>query len=263
MLLALGAASALLMFPLSVLLWRYLPELQFVQFPWRWLVPLDVVRMHFSSPRPSAGGAALDWVRGPGCRDRWRRHRDRARRLVGQRGHPGSVRRNRSGHGYEGTDEYAPLGCDRYSLPGAILDPDSPEIFTRQPPTPPVERFDPASDTVVSLGDGDAQISIGRWNAEAKDFRVESAAPVTLALRLVNYPAWRTRVDGAIAEATSQPETARMLLQVPAGRHDVDIRFRRTPDRTAGARSPARPRSCYSARRFSRAVCADWRPDTG
>ena len=235
MLVALGSASAFMMFPASIWLWRYLPKLQFLQFPWRWLAPLGIPYAFFLASAISQwrwrwvgycglaiviAGAATAIVR-----DAWWDSEDI----------PILAAAIRTGHGYEGTDEYAPLGCDRYNLPGAILDPDSPEIFTRQPPTPPVERFDPASDTVVSLGDGDAQISIGRWNAEAKDFRVESAAPVTLALRLVNYPAWRIRVDGAIAEAASQPETARMLLQVPAGRHDVDIRFRRTPDRTAGA----------------------------
>src|SRR5262249_57414837 len=31
-----------LMFSISNVLWRYLPELQFLQFPWRWLIVLTV-----------------------------------------------------------------------------------------------------------------------------------------------------------------------------------------------------------------------------
>jgi hypothetical protein len=58
--------------------------------------------------------------------------------------------------------------------------------------------------------------------------------PVTLALRLLSYPAWRVRVDGREVGYESQPQTARMLLAVPQGTHHVDIRFRRTEDRTLG-----------------------------
>ena len=39
---ALTIASIILMFPASYWLWRYLPKLQFVQFPWRWLIALGV-----------------------------------------------------------------------------------------------------------------------------------------------------------------------------------------------------------------------------
>src|SRR4029077_19591983 len=40
--LALAGASVFLMFPSSIWLWCYLPKLQFVQFPWRWLIALDI-----------------------------------------------------------------------------------------------------------------------------------------------------------------------------------------------------------------------------
>jgi uncharacterized membrane protein YfhO len=55
-----------------------------------------------------------------------------------------------------------------------------------------------------------------------------------LALRLVNYPAWEARIDGQQAAIGSRPETAQMVLAIPAGAHKIDLSFRRTPDRTAG-----------------------------
>src|SRR5208282_6296957 len=44
---ALGIVAVVLMFPVTVQIWRDFPELKFVQFPWRWLVPLDVIAMLF------------------------------------------------------------------------------------------------------------------------------------------------------------------------------------------------------------------------
>jgi len=58
--------------------------------------------------------------------------------------------------------------------------------------------------------------------------------PVTLALRLVNYPAWEITVDGRKAQPGSAAMTAEMLLPLTAGSHQVEVRFRRTWDRTAG-----------------------------
>jgi len=42
MMVALATASAIMMFPVSLWFWRHLPKLQFLQFPWRWLVPLGI-----------------------------------------------------------------------------------------------------------------------------------------------------------------------------------------------------------------------------
>jgi hypothetical protein len=79
------------------------------------------------------------------------------------------------------------------------------------------------------------QISIDKWLAEHKSFRVDTSQPVTLALRLLNYPAWEVRINGAAVNPGSEPGIARMLVQVPAGRHRVEVDFSRTWDRTAGA----------------------------
>src|SRR5207248_6735083 len=47
LLLALAGASSFLMLPPSAFLWRHLPKLRFLQFPWRWLMPLDLALAFF------------------------------------------------------------------------------------------------------------------------------------------------------------------------------------------------------------------------
>ena len=125
-----------------------------------------------------------------------------------------------------------PLGCDIYDLPGAILNPESPEVFQKTPPTPLLQQLTSDSGRVATFPP--PQISIDKWLSEDKSFRVEASKPLTLALRLLNYPAWEVRVDGATADPGSEPGIARMLVQVPAGPHRVAVHLRRTWDRTVG-----------------------------
>lgn len=119
MLLALGSATVLLMFPPSMFLWRTLPKLEFVQFPWRWLGVLDFVFAFFlaaaigRAKRPWLGGLAiaivLTTLASALLYDGWWDSEDI----------PVLTKSIQTGRGYEGTDEYQPLGSDRYELPGS------------------------------------------------------------------------------------------------------------------------------------------------
>jgi hypothetical protein len=233
MLVILAAVSAFMMFPLSLWFWHHLPKLQFLQFPWRWLVPLGIPYAFFLAS--AIGQSRWRWIWYAALalviaatatvivRDAWWDSEDI----------PLLQTAIRTGHGYEGTEEYAPLGCDLYDLPGAILDPESPKVFQKSSPTPLVQRFTPDSrkDALGPL----AQISIDKWLPQQKSLGVVTSQPVTLALRLLNYPAWTVQIDGAMVDPGSEPGIARMLVSVPAGQHRVEVNFRRTWDRTAGA----------------------------
>jgi len=231
-LLSLGIASSFLMFRPSAPLWRYLPKLAFTQFPWRWLEPLAVVFAFFIAA--AIGLLRERWVTAlvlavvfaaiaaTGCliaKDTWWDDGD-VPLLAGEIA---------AGHGYEGTDEYAPVGSDRYQLPEATPDADEiPDV----PPTPLVSEIDPSSKKIADLSH--AQIAIEQWTSERKQFSESAATPVTLALRLVNYPAWEITVDGRKVQPGSAAMTAEMLLPLPSGSHRVEVRFRRTWDRLAG-----------------------------
>jgi 6-pyruvoyl-tetrahydropterin synthase related domain len=238
MLLALAAASASLMFHPSLFLWQLLPKLQFVQFPWRWLVPFDVAFAFFvaailQTPRKrwlgwtvillctGALGTAL-------VKDAWWDSEDI----------PVLIAAIHSQRGYEGTDEYQPLGCDRYQLPGqppASADNDDSSNFEQSSasPTPKIAIVDPDSEALTVVKE--ENVHIVRWTAEEKAFTASANQPASLAPKLINYPAWEVRVDGNHVQAISLPDTAQLSLLLPAGEHTVHVRYRRTPDRTAGS----------------------------
>ena len=230
MLVALGLASTFLMFSPSAIFWRVLPKLQFVQFPWRWLGALSVVFAFCAAaaPGPSRRRPIL-WMivlvilaatTTAIANDTWW-HTDDVASLTDQ---------VQSGIGYDGTDEYAPLGCDRGSLPGVPrANSDEPV-----PPDEPIPRFaavDPETGTALKT---DAEVSVKVWTAMHRVLSEKNSREMALALRLINYPAWSAEVDGRNATIHQLPDTAQVVLELPPGAHQIELVFRRTTDRGVG-----------------------------
>jgi hypothetical protein len=233
-LISLGAVSVAVMLPISNFLWRRLPELQFVQFPWRWLEILNLVFAFFVAAAISQSQRRwLTWLAavvaflaiataaGAMVSDAWWDSADV----------PAMADAIRSARGYEGADEYAPVGSDRYELPG---DPDDSErtAGVSSVPAPRIGKFDFDSGKVVPADD--LTLEVEQWSAESKQFTADTVNSVTLALKVLKYPAWEVRVDGQEIGANSAPETGQMLVTLPPGTHRVTVRFRRTWDRTTG-----------------------------
>lgn len=213
-LVALLAAAGVLMLRITRPAWALLPELRFVQFPWRWLLAFNAVLAVVLASAVAGRRRALLWA---ACiaalalcaffqaRDAWWDSdgvRDLQKAIL--------VR----GKGYEGTDEYTLKGGDHYDLDAKA---------------PPV--------TVQPDAEGNsaaAQIQVERWRGQRKLFAVHAQQPVTLALRLMNYPAWRVTVNGRPAQARSREAVGQMVLDVPAGASRVEVTFGRTPDRFWG-----------------------------
>jgi hypothetical protein len=227
MLVALGGASIFVMFPASNFLWHLLPKLRFVQFPWRWMDALTVVFAFCAAA--ALGGWRRRWLvwtslllllagtAAAMARSTWWDSDDAS----------DIVDAVNSGLGYEGTDEFAPRGTQRYELYGVNPDGEDPP----EKPIPIAMEFNPSSGAMVPATG--VRFHVKRWTAERRILSEESAHPVNLALRLLAYPAWEARVDGQAVPIAETP-TGPMWLQIPAGRHQIDLCFRRTWDRTAG-----------------------------
>ena len=210
-----ATACSLLMFPATALLWKMLPKMQFMQFPWRWLLCLSMIFCAFVSAwLPARITAGRWWWRVAVCivsvllivtawhrvQAPWWDNNDDLREMQDNVA---------TGAGYEGTDEYTPLGAE----PGAV---------------------DKDARTVTVNGPAHAAIHVQRWDAESRIFTAEMSAEDQLALRLFRYPAWRVEVNGRAVETAARAETGQMLVPVAAGMNRVEIRFVRTWDRTAG-----------------------------
>jgi hypothetical protein len=231
---ALALVSILMMFPFTHFAWRVLPELRFVQFPWRWLGPLAVAFAFFvAAAMARARRPWVPWFAGvilavsiiaaaaAMIRTAWWDSSDV----------PAMLASIDSGGGYRGTDEYDPLGCDRYELPG---DPDELErvegvsaVAAQQ-----VEELDSESGDIVPASG--VKIHIEKWSAERREFTAEARQPVTLAVRLLNYPAWDVRMDEKQIQPRAAHDNGEMLVTVPEGAHRIEAHFRRTRDRAAG-----------------------------
>ncbi len=204
-----AVACSLIMFSITGPLWRFLPKLQFVQFPWRWLLCLSLCfSVLVVAAAPRWWGRLAVWVAmvlvllaaGHRFQMPWWDHVDDLREMQDNMA---------DGTGYEGVDEYTPLGTEP-----ATVAPDTRKVRVEGP--------------------AHSAIHVFYWHAESKMFTAEMSAPDWLELRLFRYPAWKVEVNGRVAETASRAGVGQML--VPVGANPVPITCTRTWDRTAGGR---------------------------
>lgn len=213
-LLGLSAVATFLMLRISGLAWTLLPKMRFVQFPWRWMLILAVPCAVFVGACASRRWGAL-----------WMAATLAASGLAGAFlaqhtwWEPDEMSALEamltSGNGFDGTDEYDPTGDDHQDLPKA-----APHVRILA-----AEEDEPTPAAAVTLQ---------RWTVEEKILRVHAKEPVRLALRLLNYPAWRVEVNGRPVVPEHAEGTAQMIVQPPAGNSQIHVQFVRTRDRTIG-----------------------------
>jgi uncharacterized membrane protein len=204
-----GAATAVLMFPFTFILWKYLPELRFIQLPWRWLLCLNVAfvllltmgirrwlaRALVYAAMLVALAGVWRWVQPPWW-DQAADIREMSDNLD-------------EGRGYESVREYVPTRGDL-------------EAIKRNAPEVAAEG---------QIG----KVQIDDWAPESKAFTITVSEPSRVVLRLFNYPAWKVQVNGRSVAAETQARTGQMVIPVQAGKNNLEIIFSRTPDRTWGA----------------------------
>jgi hypothetical protein len=216
-LLVLGSVATLMMVRLTTPLWDLLPKLRFVQFPWRWMSIVAVICCCFLAAAIErrrgwlwfAGAAILSFPLGYFLTQNTWWDPDEM---------PTQQAAIASGAGYEGVDEYDPLGDDHLDLPkhaplAAILPEDSKVARSKLP---------------------DAKIQVELWRTDNHKLFVESSVPTRVALRLLNYPAWQVAVNGKALTPERPDDLDQMLVPIESGKSEIQVRFVRTTDQSAG-----------------------------
>ncbi len=214
-LLVLGGVATLLMMRFTLPLWMHLPKLRFVQFPWRWM---SIVALAFAC----FAAAVFEKRRG------WLAFVLLAALSV-PLGHllvintwwdsdemPTQAATITDESGFDGTDEYDPLGDDHADLP---VDAPEAKVLTEDSETEIVKN---------------ATVKLLWWSAEKKELRVVTSEPARVALRMLNYPAWRVEVNGKQVMPERMDNFNQMVVPVGAGTSLIRVRFTRTADRSVG-----------------------------
>lgn len=204
-----GIAVTLMATPLASGVSRVIPKLEQVLFPWRWLVVgafLGVVPV----------AAAVERLRGLPASPRKAMWTSVIAMLL-------------AGNAW---------AMEHTVMRWALQNPDLPVPATRVD-----TLFFPAGaaspqilrgSAKARLVNGGGSVQVVRWEPFYREISVDLERAATLRLRTYNFPGWIGRLDGQPAEVHSDHEGIQ-ILELPAGRHRVEVLLVNTPVQTAGA----------------------------
>jgi len=231
-----------LLFPISRPVWRLLPEMSFLQYPWRWLEAIEAPMAIFvvaaiwpSSRRGRAWAVAA-------CPAAFFAATAFAGSSFFQVCYPedtvASVLSDyRSGAGFEGMFEYQPPGGDDSSvargLPDSCLVSD-PSIVLGSP-----DPDDPNANPIWSADQHTCQATFTtsggvQTNPEHRQIHAIIPRAGYLVLRLIRFPAWNIRVNGQRATNLPKREDGLIVVPVPQGPLNLVLDWTTTPDVVLG-----------------------------
>ena len=226
----------LLQLSVAAPLWTLLPKLQFLQFPWRWLMvlglpysvflaavtPLERLRLRvFASLFWAAALAGIVWF---GSTHFFQECGDED--VVDNQSAIGMA-----GAGVQGTDEYAPAGGDDTLIPSGLPD----GCLVSDPKQVLGETAEGMAPVwYAEQGSCDDTFTADKWQNEDKVLDVESDFSGYLILRLLRYPAWQITENDAPITTQGNREDGLVVIPVPQGTVHVEVRWTKqrtvTPD---------------------------------
>lgn len=232
----LTAILGFLLLPISLPVWHLLPELIFLQFPWRLLLLLGVTVSILL-------GATLDLVPIRArllplaapllvavltvcCYPRFHQFCD-FQDVV-----PAQLAVFHTDKGYqaaEGTAEYTPLATIPENLPDSM-----PPVYV----TSLALAHDP-SDTPPPLPAA-AMVRVEIWQPDHRGILIflpsedGHSVPEAAVLRLLDYPGWRIRINGQLLPQHLHTADGRLYVPLPAGASVLTVDYAATPDAWLG-----------------------------
>jgi hypothetical protein len=225
---------AFLLVPLSTPLWLHLPELAFLQFPWRLLtvlaaaLALALALLFDRLPRAVPSWTALVLTLAltvPGYR------------LFAEPSGPASgaaaiAALFQTHHGAEPTDEYTPADADN-----DVLRTDLPGYWLAAEPNAPAPNSTPtAAELNPSLQTDDTPVPHSQTlsTPAPHHLTLNLAQPAALILHLRDYPNWLLMRNGNPLLPHLQRDDGLIAIALPAGPSAVDITWHRTWDQNLG-----------------------------
>jgi hypothetical protein len=228
-----------LQLPASNFVWRIAPELRFLQFPWRWTLVLSIafalslgaaLAKRKTNPREPQFRvhaiaillAAITAV-SLGTRLFWQPCDDEdavsAQLAVFQ-----------AGTGFEGTDEYTPLGADnslvQQGLPKLrLLDAPDAEVATIGNDQQENPAYVPSDKDHLPL-----QAKIEQWLPNQRVLTITATSAGFAVLRLMDFPTWQVLANGTPIVNRLHREDGLMTIPIQAGLTRIDVKYVATPD---------------------------------
>ncbi len=225
----LTAIIALLLTPFATLIWRLVPELAFLLFPWRMLaivaavLALTVAILLRELPlRPPATIALALLIPAALTLGTYRSF---AQQCDPEDAPEAQLAASQSGRGFEQTDEYTPIPADNDALqqdapPFQLLPlPNSPEADAPQSSSPPNPQ---APTQTAPPGPAPTHLDL------------DLPAPGELVLNLRDYPAWRVDRNGAPITDRIGRDDGLLAFTLPEGHSHLELTYRTTPDQRLG-----------------------------
>ncbi len=219
-LLAMTACIAFLMTPLSLRLWPHIPQLAYLQFPWRMCALLSVALVIFTA-RLLPAILSCGWMLAasllavvllvPPAWSNFRQACDDEDSI------PGRMAQFHAADGTESMDEYTPVHADN-------------DVPAHDPPfwSYCAAGHSPEDDDVAPPQNEPE----GQTPAE---FTLTVTCPSLLVLNRRQYPAWRITINGhAVSPYGHERQDGLITVPLAAGTSLVQLNFARTADRTAG-----------------------------
>jgi hypothetical protein len=218
-LLIVASALGFLLTAASALLWRVIPELEYLQFPWRLGAVLGVVsaallalaldRIELRSSAAIAAALAISLIFGGFGYHLFHQYCGAAN------GVPGMVAAFKAGETQDPTDEYTPAT----SVPLAVSRNNPGGWLASAPTDPPIQ-----------VGAGPDSMNL----RDRLHFSILSPGPAFFVINLRDYPSWRITVNGILSTDRPQREDGLIVLPVPGGRSEINITYARSSDKVYG-----------------------------
>jgi hypothetical protein len=222
----------LLQLPISAPVWNLLPKLQFLQFPWRWLMVLGIPYAIFlAAATPLQNRRSRAWS-AVICIAILALYTGLASHFFFQICDEEDQVSNQlaifhAGTGVEGTDEYAVAGSDNSQIAsglpdGCLVSDPAQELGESQDGTAPV--------WYAEQGSCDDTYTAQLWQNEHKLLQIDSDHDGFVILRLSRYPAWQITVNGKPATSPISRQDGLAVVSVAAGPSTIEVRWTTTPD---------------------------------